>query len=67
MSYWSYALINGRLAEIYFDKKGDKIVFEGHSYISPKETFTKIEARALEHDIQHTQLTYYRKHYRQII
>lgn len=64
---WSYALINGRLAEIYFDKKGGKIVFEGHSYISPTETFTKVEARALEHDIQTTQLTYYAKHYRRII
>lgn len=62
---WSYALINGRLAEIYFDKQGGKPIFKGHSYIKPTETFTKVEARALEHDIQTTQLTYYAKRYRQ--
>ena len=67
MSYWSYALINGRLGEIYFSRPRGKLVIEGHSYISPTETFTKAEVAALQHDIQRTQLTYYRQQYRHIV
>jgi len=63
MSYWSYALINGRLGEIYFDRKRGKIVYEGHSYLRPNERLTKVEANALQHDVARTQLTYYRKKY----
>lgn len=63
MSYWSYALINGRLGEIYFDRKRGKIIYEGHSYIGPNERLTKREANDLQHDVNHTQLSYYRKQY----
>lgn len=63
---WSYALINGRLAEIYFDKIGEKIFFKGNCYVRARDTFTKREVRAIQHDINHTQLTYYRKKYRHL-
>ena len=63
---WSYALINGRLAEIYFDKIGEKTFFKGHCYIRASDSFTQREARALQYDVNHTQLSYYRKKYRRL-
>lgn len=63
MTYWSYALINGRLGEIYFDRKRGKIIYEGHSYLRPNERLTLREAAALQHDVDRTQLSYYRKQY----
>ncbi len=67
MSYWSYALINGRLGEIYFDCKHGKIIYEGHSYLRKDERLTLREAAALQHDVARTQLSYYRKKYRSLI
>ena len=64
MTYWSYALINGRLGEIYFDHKHGKIIFEGHCYLGKDERLTLREAAELQHDVARTQLTYYRHHYR---
>ena len=64
MSYWSYALINGRLGEIYFDHKHGKIIYEGHSYLRPEERLTQREVNALQYDVSRTQLSYYRHHYR---
>lgn len=63
MTYWSYSLINGRLGEIYFDLKHGKIIYEGHAYLHPNERLTLREAAALQHDVAHTQLSYYRKQY----
>ena len=66
MSYWSYTLINGRLGEIYFDRKRGKIIYEGHAYLRKDESLTLREAIALQHDVWYTHLTYYRKKYRQL-
>lgn len=63
MTYWSYALINGRLGEIYLDRKHDKIIYEGHSYLRPNERLTLREAASLQHDVARTQLSYYHKQY----
>lgn len=64
MDYWCYALINNRLGEIYFSRKFGVVVHEGHSYLGKNEKFTKVEADAIQHDIQLNRFTYYRKHYR---
>ncbi len=66
MSYWSYAIINGRLGEIYFDRKKGRIIYEGHTYLHPNEHLTLREAAALQHDVWHTHLSYYRKKYRHL-
>jgi len=63
MDYWSYALINHRLGELYFTRKRGKVVIEGHSYLHRDERLTKVEAAALQHDISHNQYTYYRRRY----
>ena len=64
MSYWSYALINNRLGEIYFDRKSGQIIYEGHSYLGKNERFTLADVKAMQMDIPHTQLTYYNHTYR---
>lgn len=63
MDYWCYALINYRLGEIYFTRKRDRVVIEGHSYLGKDERLTKVESTALQHDIIHNQFTYYRHSY----
>lgn len=34
---WSFAIINGKLAEIYFEKRKDKVKFLGHCYVKREE------------------------------
>ena len=63
MSYWSYALINNRLGEIYFTRKDGENVIEGHSYLRPNEHLTKREAAAIQHHIQLNSYSYYHQKY----
>ncbi len=66
MEYWSFAIINNRLGEIYFTRKNGKDVIEGHCYLGKNEKFTQSEANAIQHDIQFNQFTYYKHQYHHI-
>lgn len=57
-TFWSFAKVNNRLAEVYFEKRknGPKIL--GHCYVTPDEYNTKQEKRWIEEDAQRHQLTY---------
>ena len=63
---WSFALINGRLAEIFFEreesKKEPKVI--GHCYVSADEYKTKYEQKWIERDTKRYQLSYRNKTYR---
>jgi len=49
---WCFAMVNGRLAEIHFDKKYG--VF-GHCYVKKKEYTTKKEQEMIKADIKKCQ------------
>jgi hypothetical protein len=66
MDYWCYAIINRRLGEIFFTRKNNEPIIEGHCYLGKDEKFTKTEANVLQHDIIHNQFAYYRRQYRHI-
>ncbi|MBU0476426.1 hypothetical protein KKB68_00195 [Patescibacteria group bacterium] len=51
---WCFAMINGRLAEIYFDKKQG---IYGHCYVQRKE-YTKKEKKMIDSDILKYQFVY---------
>lgn len=56
--YWCFAIINAKLAEVYFDKKNGKIKFLGHCYVNNSEYKSKKEKDWIEKDTARIQLTY---------
>lgn len=51
MGHWSFAIINGKLAEIHFDKMKDgSIKLYGHCYVKASEYKTKQEKKYIEED-----------------
>lgn len=61
---WSFAMVNNRLAEIYFDhqKNGDPIM-HAHCYVKKSEFKTKLERRHIEIDTKRYRFTYRNKKY----
>jgi len=56
---WSFALINGRLAEVWFYRdKNDTPVFIGHCYVKHEEYTTKKELTMIDKDTQKVKLRY---------
>ena len=63
---WCFALINGKLAEIFFDKKGKKILFEGHCFVEEEEYKTKQEKSWIKKDTSKYQFKYKSGEYTEI-
>lgn len=61
---WAFALINNRLAEIYFEKKGKRFVMQGHCYVKREEFTTKKELKEIDTDIKKHVLSYRKRRYR---
>lgn len=63
---WSFAKVNGRLAEVFFDRedseKDPKI--RGHCYVSASEYKTKKEKKWIKQDTEKYQFSYRNKVYR---
>lgn len=64
--FWSFAIINKKLAETYFDKKAGKTTILGHCYVKPEEYETKHEQRLIKEDTAKFNFIYRRKNYRRI-
>lgn len=56
--YWCFALINKRLAEIFFKEKNGEISMEGHCYVKANEYKTKTEKRQIKQDTVKHQFIY---------
>ncbi len=56
---WSFALVNNRLAEIFFNKtpKG-KVKIRGHCYVNETDYKTKKEQKWIKEDAARVRLTY---------
>ena len=61
---WCFAIINNRLAEIYFEKNKSGIKFLGHCYVKESEYTLKEEREWIKKDIAKVQLVYRKGNYR---
>lgn len=55
---WCFAIINNKLAEVYFEKKKGKIKFLGHCYVNRSDYRSKKEKEWIDKDTIRVQLTY---------
>lgn len=63
---WCFAIINGRLGEIYFDKKKNgQIKIQGHCYVK-REDFSKQEQKWIDGDTKKMRVVYRNKKYKLI-
>ena len=62
--YWSFAIVNGRLAEVFFDRsKNGTVKIEGHCYVKMEEYTTKKEQHWIEKDCEKACFVYRNKKY----
>lgn len=56
---WCFALVNSKLAEIYFDKsKSGRIKIRGHCFVNKKEYKTKQEQKWIQEDTKRVRVVY---------
>ncbi len=55
---WCFAIINNKLAEVYFEKKNGEVKFLGHCYIKKSEYKSKKEKAWIEKDTTRVKLIY---------
>lgn len=60
---WCFAVVNNKLAEVYFKKNNSGTTFIGHAYVK-KGDFDKRERKMIETDITKYRFSYYRNKYR---
>jgi len=58
---WCFAIVNGRLAEIFFDKKKKNGIW-GHCYVK-REKYSKAEQKMIDSDIKKCKFTYRKGNY----
>lgn len=64
---WCFAIVNNRLAEIYFDKrKTGSVKITGHCYVRREEFKTKKEQKMIDKDVAKVKVVYRNKKYRLI-
>lgn len=56
--FWSFATINGKLAEVFFEGNKGKLKFIGHCYVKKSEYKTKKEQSWINKDTEKVRLTY---------
>lgn len=63
---WRFGIVNSRLAEVYFERKSNRIVFKGHCYVEESEYKTKREKKWIKEDTKKLKLIYRKKKYKLI-
>ena len=62
---WCFAIVNNRLAEIYFDgKKRNPAKIWGHCYVKKQDYKSKQEKKWIEKDIKNMKVVYRNKKYK---
>ena len=65
--YWSFAILNGRLAEVFFDTlKGGKPKVHSHGYVKRTEYKTRHEKKMIDDDTKKNRLSYRKGKYRRL-
>lgn len=60
---WSFAIINNKLAEVFYEKKGKTITFLNHCYVKVNEYKTKKEQNYIKQDTKELKLTFRNQKY----
>ncbi len=63
---WSFGIINGKLAEIYFEKKKGKFLPFGHAYVKASEYTNRREKTWIQEDTKRIKFVYRLKKYRRL-
>ena len=63
---WCFAIVNNRLAEIYFEEKGKKTKITGHCYVKKEEYKTKQEQKWIKEDTAKFRFVYRKGKYKRI-
>ena len=63
---WSFAIINQKLAEIYFERTNGEVRFFGHCYVKKEEYKTKKEQIMIKVDTAKNQLIYKNGGYKRV-
>lgn len=63
---WCFAIINNKLAEVYFEREFGKIKYFGHCYINENDYKTKKEKDYIKKDTAHIKLVYGNGSYKRI-
>ena len=65
MSYWSFAIVNRKLAEIHYDEmKGGTRKLYGHCYVKASEYKTKQEKKYIKEDTKKMRFSWRNKKYK---
>ena len=63
---WCFAIINSKLAEIYFERTKEEPKFFGHCYVKKEEFKTKKEQVMIKADISNNHLVYRNGEYKRV-
>lgn len=63
---WCFALVNNRLAEIFFEKGKKKPKIFSHCYVKAEEYKTKQEKKWIREDISRFQFVYRKNKYKEL-
>ena len=58
LGHWCFAIVNGKLAEIYFEIKKEKPVINSHCYVKREEFKTKHEQKMIDDDTKKYHFTW---------
>jgi hypothetical protein len=61
---WSFALVNSKLAEVFFERKRGKNIFLGHAYVKESEYTTNKEKGWIKKDTARVRLVYRKGEYK---
>ena len=56
--YWSFALVNGKLAEVFFTKRGKDSEIVSHTYVKKEEYTTKRELTWIKRETEKFRIRY---------
>lgn len=60
---WCFAIVNGKLAEIFFERKKGKLYFLGHCYVKKEKYKTKQEINWVKKDTEKFNFSYQKGEY----
>lgn len=63
---WSFAVVNKRLAEIFFDHQKGETIMRGHAYVDKKEYATKSEQKWIKSDTAKYRFVYRKGQYKDL-
>jgi len=64
---WCFAIINNKLAEIYFDDAKGEPKIRGHCYVKKRDYETKKERRWIKDDTAKFRFAYKKSKYRRVL